>query len=208
MNKRLALMVFLFGLGMTVIGQENHNDTKKPVTYEKGLEQCDNIRAEKKKAKPNTLSFTGPECMIGAQTPKFESTSMAGTTITRESLKGKISIINFWFISCPPCVAEIPGFNAIVEKFGKDQINYIGIGRDTEKDIKEFLVEHPWQFDQITNAETLIMDVFKIRWGFPTTFVLNRNAEIVAAFSGGKTDSSAVQEIQDTLIPVIEKELK
>jgi glutathione peroxidase-family protein len=49
---------------------------------------------------------------------------------------------------------------------------------------------------------------FRIRWEFPTTFLLNREGEIVLAFSGGKSDATAVQEIQDKLIPIIEKELK
>src|ERR1035438_10255929 len=31
-----------------------------------------------------------------------------GLDITQENLKGKIVIYNFWFVSCRPCVAEIP----------------------------------------------------------------------------------------------------
>jgi hypothetical protein len=49
---------------------------------------------------------------------------------------------------------------------------------------------------------------FNLRWGFPTTFLLNKNAEVILAFSGGKSDSTAVEEIKNKLIPVIEKELK
>jgi thiol-disulfide isomerase/thioredoxin len=120
--------------------------TKKVFTYEEGLANCNKIKEEKKKENPNQLFYVGPDCMMGAQMPEFEATSMEGVAINKESLKGKVSIINFWFISCPPCVAEIPGFNVIVEKYGKDQINYIAIGRDRKKDIQEFLLEHPKRF--------------------------------------------------------------
>ena len=146
--------------------------------------------------------------MIGSQIPDFESVSIQGNKINRDQLKGKLSILNFWFISCPPCVAEIPGFNSIVEKYGEDQINYIAISRDTEGHIQEFLSTNPWKFEQIANGNETIMETFKVRWGFPTTFLLNKNAEIILAFSGGKTDSTAVQEVRNKLIPAIERELK
>lgn len=182
--------------------------TRPVVTYEQGLLNCKKIQEEKQKENPDIPFFFGADCLVGSQIPEFESMSTTGKKISNESLKGKISIINFWFISCPPCVAEIPGFNAIVEKFGKEDFNYIGIGKDDKKDIQEFLLEHPWKFDQIADGNKIISDDFKIRWGFPTTFVLDKNAEIVFAFSGGKVDSTAVQEIQDKIIPIIEEQLK
>ena len=178
------------------------------LSYEQGLAKCSEIEAEKKKDNPNGLSFIGPECMIGAQLPDFKLTSIKGSKIDHQSLKGKVSIINFWFTSCTPCIAEIPGFNAIVERFGTDQINYIAIGRDEPGEIKEFLKDHPWKFEQVANGNETIKKDFQIQWGYPTTFVVDKNAKIVLAFSGGKTDSTAAQEIQNKLIPVIEKELK
>jgi len=178
------------------------------VTYNEGLANCNRIQEEKKQNNPNGLVYVGPDCVAGSTIPEFESTSIEDKQISHETLKGKISIINFWFIACAPCVAEIPGFNAIVEKFGEEQINYIAIGRDNTSDIQTFLQKHPWQFEHIANAENIIANDFKIRWGFPTTFLLNKEGEIVLAFSGGKSDATAVQEIQDKLIPIIEKELK
>lgn len=180
----------------------------KVLTYEEGLENCNRKQDEKKKENPNILSFVDSDCIIGAQMPEFEATTIEGVKINRDLLKGKLSIVNFWFISCPPCVAEIPGLNAIVEKHGTNKINYIAIGRDSSQDIEDFLKVHPWKFEHIPNGNRIIKNNFKIRWGYPTTFLLNKNAEIILAFSGGKTDSTAVEEIQNKLIPVIEKELK
>ncbi len=180
----------------------------KILTYEEGLENCTRIRKEKQKANPNGIVFSRADCITGAQIPEFEGNTIDGKTINKELLKGKLSIINFWFITCPPCVAEIPGLNLIVEKYGTEKINYIAIGRDNVQDIEEFLKVHPWNFEHIPNGNEIIKNNFKIRWGFPTTFLLNKNAEIILAFSGGKTDESAIEEIQNKLVPIIEKELK
>ncbi len=180
----------------------------KTSTYAEGLENCNQIQEEKKRENPNAFLFENPDCIIGSQIPDFDAITVEGKKINRESLKGKISIVNFWFTTCAPCVAEIPGFNSIVDKYGTNNMNYIAIGRDDNKDIKDFLHEHPWKFEHIPDGTDIIQNNFKLRWGFPTTFLLNKNAVIILAFSGGKTDSTAVAEIQKILVPAIEKELK
>ena len=124
---KCPLLIFLYLL-------LNSCQPKQAVTYAQGLENCDKIEEEKKKNNPNEFFFVSADCITGAQVPEFEARSIDGRKINSELLKGKVTILNFWFIACPPCVAEIPGFNAIVEKFGTDQINYIAIGRDNKKD--------------------------------------------------------------------------
>lgn len=180
----------------------------KAFTYEQGHQNCDKEIEAKKKENPGSFFFVGPSCILGSSIPPFQATTLSGKQIDANYFKGKVTVINFWFIACHPCVAEIPGFNKIVQIVGKNKVNYLAIGRDSEIDIRNFLTKHPWEFDHIGNANNLIYDVFRIRWGFPTTFLVNKKSEIVLAFSGGKTDESAVQEIQDKLLPKIEVELR
>ncbi|MEM1328882.1 MAG: TlpA disulfide reductase family protein [Bacteroidota bacterium] len=176
------------------------------VSYEDALKQCDEIVAEQLESGTDVVGYN-TSCLIGAEIPDFEATTLDDENISKEQLKGKLSIINFWFINCAPCLAEIPGFNAIVEKFGSDQVNYIAIGRDDQADTADFLKKHPWTFQQITDGAQLIDQTFKIRSGYPTTFLLDENAKIILAFRGGKIDTTASQAIQDKLVPRIEDEL-
>lgn len=196
------LIVFCFAL-LLFSGCQN----PETLTYEEGLQRCDNILKEKQKANPKGFFMSTPDCVVGAQIPDFEAITLDGNQISREKLKGKPSILNFWFTSCAPCVAEIPGLNAIAETFG-DQVNYVAIGRDDKAEVQEFLNKTPWKFQQISDGTSLIQERFKVQWGFPTTFLLNKDAEIILAFSGGKTDASAATAIQEKLIPDIKKALK
>ena len=177
-------------------------------SYEQGLENCNKIVSAKMNENSNGFLFPDVECVIGYQLPDFDAKDITGRSINKETLKGKMSIINFWFTSCAPCVAEIPGFNKIVEKYGKDRINFIAIGKDGHQDITDFLKDHPWQFDQIADGTKIIEETFKSRWGYPTTFLVNEETEIILAFTGGKSDSSAVDDIQNRLIPVIDEMIK
>ena len=194
---------FLFLLlALPLLSQAQSN---KAASYQDAKDNCRRIAEEKNKASTGSMVYTGPDCMIGAMAPDFSVVTMDGRPFSTDSLKGKISIINFWMISCPPCIAEIPGLNNVVKKYGRDEFNFIAIGMDDEKDINHFLNNNPWTFDQLASGSKLILDVFKIGWGFPTTFVLDKEGVIIGAFSGGTTDETAVQNIENTLAEIVTK---
>jgi thiol-disulfide isomerase/thioredoxin len=146
-------------------------------------------------------------CLIGALIPNLKLMSLNNKMIDSIYFKGKVTILNFWFIGCSPCRAEIPGFNLLVEKYGTDKINYLAIGRDTKEDIIEFLESNDWKFDHISDGVELIEKTFKIQSGYPTTFVLNKKGQIILVFSGGFSDKRAITDIQKRLIPILDKEI-
>ena len=82
---------------------------------------------------------------------------------------------------------------------GRRDTNYLAISRDNEKDIRHYLENNFWGFSQIASGID-ITNVFKIaRWGFPTTFVINEDAVIMAAFSGGSSDEKLSGIISEAL---------
>ena len=168
------------------------------ISYQEGLDNCRRI-AKENNSNPDTFIYSGPDCLIGASAPEFSALTLDGKPFSTQSLKGKITVLNFWMISCPPCIAEIPGLNNVVEKYGRENFNFVAIGMDDEKDIRQLLIRHPWSFDQLASGNSLIFDLFKIVWGFPTTLVLDHDGVIVGAFSGGKSDERAVKEIEEEL---------
>ncbi|WP_185153362.1 TlpA family protein disulfide reductase [Fulvivirga lutimaris] len=175
-------------------------------SYEEGIAQCwkEMVSIEDLE---NFIPLT-PDCITGHLLPVINETSIGGTPINQEYFKGKITIMNFWFSACAPCMAEIPGFNEIKMKYGTERVNYLAIGRDAKEDIIKVLQYTPWQFDQIADADKLIKDTFKLRWGYPTTFIINEQLEIIHAFSGGSTGEDAFQRIQDQITPILDSQLK
>lgn len=170
-------------------------------TYDQGLSRCDSLLRQSRQERPNQFVFSNRNCIIGSAIPDFTAQALSGKTIDVSYFRGKVSIVNFWFTTCPPCVVEIPDFNHIVEELGHKHVNYVAIGRDSEEDILEFLEEHPWHFEHIA-GRTIIDDVFKIKWGYPTTFIVDKHGIIVEAFGGlMKT------EWKDVVIPVLKREM-
>lgn len=49
--------------------------------------------------------------------PNFNFTDLNGHIYNKESCKGKIVVLNFWFINGAPFAAEIPLLNQLVELY-------------------------------------------------------------------------------------------
>lgn len=180
-------------------------------TYQEGIENCDHRKQKLKESGATGIALAmgvRPDCLEGYSIPEFEASTIAGDKIDRSYFEGAVTIINFWFIACPPCIAEIPGLAALAEKYAGEDVRFLAIGRDGNSDVENFLGDNFWPFDHIVNAGSLMEDPFHVVWGFPMTLVVDKNLTIVKAFSGGKPDESAVEEIQQKLIPIIDSELK
>jgi cytochrome c biogenesis protein CcmG, thiol:disulfide interchange protein DsbE len=106
----------------------------------------------------------------------YNLTTIDGKKITIDSLKGKPTIINFWFIKCSPCVAELPELNTLKTIF-KDSINFISITYDKESEVKEFLKTHNIDYELVVNAKS-ITDKLGLKW-FPRNMFLDKNGKVV-----------------------------
>ncbi len=57
---------------------------------------------------------------------KYTSVSSNISDENTLTLKGKVTVLNYWATWCGPCVSELPGFERVRKEFG-DQINMIAI---------------------------------------------------------------------------------
>jgi thiol-disulfide isomerase/thioredoxin len=182
---------------------------KPPIDYNTAMDSCKPDTMEMYRSNDTLkMPYLKEVCIIGAQLPEFEDTTLDGKKINKAYLTGKVSVINFWFIGCHPCEAEMPGFNKLVEKYKSDHVNFLSISRNSPKDVQDFVAEHPFNFDHIAYGEPIIMGNFISKWGYPLTIVADQNLKILYAKSGGRDDSLAVVIIQKELTPVIDEALK
>jgi thiol-disulfide isomerase/thioredoxin len=177
----------------------------KGISYEEGLAHCRKTVQEFRKANPGQPVVPNPDCMTGSRLPSFSAFTLDSTEIRPEYFEDKITILYFWTLQSPASIAAIPGLNAVIEKYGRKRFNYLAIGYEEEIDIQTVLVEHPWGFEQLKTGKLLIRDFFKQSWGFPTTFVLDKDAIIISAFAGGFPEETAAQQMEDRLTEIIER---
>ncbi len=109
--------------------------------------------------------------------PAFTGTDMQGNDWSLEKLKGKIAVLNFWFVTCAPCKEEIPELNALKAKYANNEnVEFIAFTFNEEKDVKEFLKDIPFDYNIVTGAKKIMDDYIVL--GFPTNMVLDQNNDI------------------------------
>ena len=114
----------------------------------------------------------------------------AGETINLSQFDGEPVVLNFWFPSCPPCVAEMPDFEVAYQKYKGDGLRMIGIqllGLDTAEDGQKFVedlnVNYMLGPDRQGDTSGEILKNYRIQ-GFPTTIFIDRDQNIVRTWSG------------------------
>ena len=84
-----------------------------------GILTAEDISSELEDILDTNLVFVVGDRLKNFTVDAFESTYKEKTFSTA-SARGKVLVVNFWFISCGPCVAELPGFNEVTKKYGDD----------------------------------------------------------------------------------------
>lgn len=94
-------------------------------------------------------------CVAGKQIPGFSVKTITGKNISPAKLKGSVTVINFWFTTCPPCVAEMPAFNKLVQEYKGRPVKFLGITFDKKETVKKFLEKHSFNVTIIPAADSL-----------------------------------------------------
>ncbi len=142
--------------------------------------------------------------LVGCDMPDFEARTLTGDTLNPDNLKGKITVVNFWFIGCPPCENELPGLNRLVEEYEGKPVNFLAFGRDDEEEIVEYLNAHDFKYQQIpqTNAPGIFL-AFEVRFGYPYHLVFNADGQLVYTRVGGSLNDELF--MYNKLKPVLDK---
>ena len=112
-------------------------------------------------------------------------------------------IVNFWFPSCPPCIAEMPEINSIYRKH-KDNLDVVGIqliGLDSLEDGQKFVTENGINYAVGPD----IVGKIAVDYGvsvFPTTFFIDARGGIFKTWQG----SISRQQMDDVLAHMLSVE--
>lgn len=107
-------------------------------------------------------SFTAPEPKLGELAPKLQGMHWLNTTnpLTLDGLRGKVVLLDFWGISCPLCLEELPHSEALYNKFRDQGLIVIGVcsGWGEDKKAARILKDRKITFPNLVDADVAIAD--------------------------------------------------
>lgn len=124
-----------------------------------------------------------PYFNTGKKPRGFSAKDMQGNKYKLKDLEGKVVVLNFWFVACGPCRAEIPELNKLVEEY-KDSSNivFLAVALDSNAEVERFLEKLPFNYKVITDGR-YISSIYSII-GYPTHAVIDKSGTIIFHTTG------------------------
>jgi peroxiredoxin len=136
--------------------------------------------------------------------PSFAVTTLEGKQFELNALRGKIVVLNFWFIGCAPCIAEIPELNKLANDYKEQKdVVFLALALDAAENLREFLKKHEFGYNIAASAQDTIVGKFEAN-SFPTHIIIDRDGkvvtELVAGDLGGKADAAYLRAALERMI--------
>ena len=136
--------------------------------------------------------------------PEVEFTVENGEIRSLADYRGKVIVLNFWAIWCPPCRDEMPSLDRLQASHGSDHFMVMAMSEDRggEEVIREFYDEiEATALGVFSDPTQRVARDFRVR-GMPTTFIIDHNGNLVAKLVGtAEWDSAAALS---HILPLVE----
>lgn len=134
----------------------------------------------------NLKQHSEAQTPIPNQTADLIFQDQNGTTLSLNSLKGKVVFINFWATWCPPCIQEMPSINKLKQAFnGNDNIRFLLV--DVDANIKKstaFMAKNQYDLPIYIPASNIPPNF--LGDAIPTTVILDKKGDLIARMEGGR----------------------
>ena len=128
--------------------------------------------------------------------------------------KNKVTVVNFWFSGCKPCVGELSKLNELNETLKEMGGEVVGINTDTLdnneagiKEAKEILKAQGASYKNLTfDSNSTVGKYAGNIMAFPTTVLVDKNGNIVGEpFMGGIDDQSNYDQLMKQIQSVLDQ---
>lgn len=128
----------------------------------------------------------------------WELINLEGDIVNVEHLEGKVILVNFWATWCPPCIAEMPSFQKLYDVY-KDDVVFLFVASDEENKVAAFMSKNEYTFPVYFEASSRPVEMQSN--SLPTTYIINKNREIVVNKTGAVDwNSNKVKDLLEDLI--------
>jgi thiol-disulfide isomerase/thioredoxin len=114
-------------------------------------------------------------------------TNADGSAAKLKDLQGKVVILDFWATYCPPCLEEIPHLKELRKKYGKENLEVIGLhvgGGDDRPKVPAFVKKLEIDYPLATPEDELSRFIFGDSDSIPQTAVFDRTGKMVKKITG------------------------
>ena len=151
--------------------------------------------------------------------PAFTGSNLDGGSVSSDIFaENSVTVVNFWFSSCAPCVGELPELNALNEELMEKGGAVIGINTDTLggnsdsiSEAKKILEKQGALYRNLyfDDASKDAIDFANSITAFPTTYLVDRSGNIIGEPLRGSIDNEAsMKMLKEQIDKIIKDDIK
>ena len=151
--------------------------------------------------------------------PAFTGSDLDGGSVSSDIFaENSVTVVNFWFSGCAPCVGELPELNALNEELMEKGGAVIGINTDTLggssdsiSEAKKILEKQGALYRNLyfDDASKDAIDFANSITAFPTTYLVDRSGNIIGEPLRGSIDNEAsMKMLKEQIDKIIKDDMK
>lgn len=123
--------------------------------------------------------------------------NMKGETVLLSDFKGKVIFLNLWATWCPPCKAELPSVEKLMELADKEVV-FLLVSNETQDEVKSFFQPIDSSLPAFTAEGEYPADF--VTQGIPATYIIDKKGNLAAFHLGAaQWDDASVVNFLNSL---------
>lgn len=116
--------------------------------------------------------------------PLSSVAKLGGGSMSAESFKGKITLLNFWATWCPPCRAEMPSIERLYAQTKDSNFQIVAVNAgERQAQVASFIEKNKYTFPIYLDESNALSSIFAAR-GLPSTYLVDKDGKVIAARIG------------------------
>lgn len=127
--------------------------------------------------KPETASSAPPA-------PDFTLSTVEGTKIALQHLKGQVVLLNLWATWCSPCQAEMPVFETTFQQYREQGFTVLAVNQgEAAPAVQSFFHDYGLTFPALLDAEGAVSRAYTVH-ALPSSFLIDRQGRLRMVYRG------------------------
>ena len=127
--------------------------------------------------------------------PPFDLKDLAGKRVTSKSLRGKPTLVSFFFAKCVPCIREVEPINRFAA--ARPQLNYLAVTFDEPDEARAFVKRFGLRWRVVPDAQDFI-ERMRVKQ-YPLMALFNADGRLLGVKKGGAKDELEAANVEPQL---------